>query len=101
MSVGLSDICVVYPIAVLATRRECGIPLARALAQGRLWSGGWTAATLLVPYSAIVESGASFVDGALSNGGGGYAVAAGAGAVTTAVTGVGMQIIDKKMVSKC
>jgi hypothetical protein len=54
--VGFTDIVCVYPLAVLATRRECGATLKDAISQGRFWAGGWTAGTLLVPYSIAVES---------------------------------------------
>jgi hypothetical protein len=53
--VGLTDIALVYPLAVLATRREAGISMSAALKQGRFWAGGWTAGSLLIPYSIVVE----------------------------------------------
>ena len=82
--VGVTDIALVYPLAVIATRRENGLPLLAAIKQGRFWAGGlillilvfsplicdwlcsiveislivagWTAGTLLIPYSIAVES---------------------------------------------
>ena len=39
-SVGVTDIAAVYPLAVIATRRENGMPLLAALKQGRFWAGG-------------------------------------------------------------
>ncbi len=39
-SVGVTDIAAVYPLAVIATRRENGLPLLAALKQGRFWAGG-------------------------------------------------------------
>jgi len=54
--VGFTDIAFVYPLAVIATRRECGISLTKAIGQRNFWAGGWTAGTLLVPYSICVES---------------------------------------------
>jgi hypothetical protein len=85
--VGVTDIALVYPLAVIATRRENGLPLLAAIKQGRYWAGGlaisfhfktqllsplcacsceitemsstvagWTAGTLLIPYSIAVES---------------------------------------------
>jgi hypothetical protein len=56
VSVGLTDIALVYPLAVLATRRENGMSLRAALAARNLHSGAWTAGTLLIPYSVLVES---------------------------------------------
>eukprot|EP00961_Rhodomonas_salina_P176492 2378821-Rhodomonas_salina.7 len=47
--VGVTDIALVYPLAVIATRRENGIGMRAALSQGRFWAGGWTAGTLLIP----------------------------------------------------
>ena len=41
-SVGITDIAAVYPLAVIATRRENGLPLISAIRQGRFWAGGWT-----------------------------------------------------------
>jgi hypothetical protein len=83
--VGLTDIALVYPLAVLATRREnggrlptpcfrgnlltralpvlmhctagdTGMTLRSSLGARRYWAGGYTAGTLLVPYSMAVES---------------------------------------------
>jgi hypothetical protein len=47
--VGLTDIALIYPLAVLATRRENGMSLRDAVAARRLHSGAWTAGTLLIP----------------------------------------------------
>ena len=52
---GLTDIILVYPLAVIATRREAGMAMVAALKQGRFWAGGWTAGSLLIPYSIVVE----------------------------------------------
>ena len=60
-SVGLTDIALVYPLAVLATRREAGVSMREALKQGRFWAGGWTAGSLLVPYSIVVEGGSNVI----------------------------------------
>ncbi len=38
--VGVTDIALVYPLAVIATRRENGLPLLAAIKQGRFWAGG-------------------------------------------------------------
>ncbi len=38
--VGITDIALVYPLAVIATRRENGIALLAALKQGKFWAGG-------------------------------------------------------------
>lgn len=54
--VGFTDIAFVYPLAVIATRRECGVSFGEVIAQRKFWAGGWTAGTLLVPYSICVES---------------------------------------------
>jgi hypothetical protein len=44
--VGVTDIALVYPLAVIATRRENGLPLLAAIKQGRFWAGGLI---LLIP----------------------------------------------------
>ena len=54
--VGLTDVAFVFPLAVLATRRENGQSLRAALARGNLHAGAATAATLLLPYSMVVET---------------------------------------------
>ena len=56
LCVGLTDVVFVFPLAVLATRRENGQTLRGAIARGRLHAGAATAATLLLPYSILVES---------------------------------------------
>jgi hypothetical protein len=61
ISAGITDIALVYPLAVLATRREAGTPLVAALKQGRFWAGGWTAGSLLIPYSIVVEGGSNSI----------------------------------------
>ena len=88
-AVGLMDIAFVYPLAVLATRRECGLALRAALEQRRFWSGGATAGTLLVPYSMAVEGVSHAVQ--LDNP---WAAAL----VTTCVTAPAFQVIEKKLV---
>ena len=54
-AVGFADIAFVYPLSVLAVRRECGLSFRDALKRKNFWSGGSTAATLLVPYSIAVD----------------------------------------------
>jgi len=55
-SVGVLDTAFVYPVAVLAVRRECGTSLRAALKQGNYWAGASTALALLVPYSIAIEA---------------------------------------------
>ena len=88
-AVGILDVALVYPLAVLATRRECGLALRSAVRQGRFWSGGATAGTLLVPYSMAVESVSHAVS--LDNP---WAAAL----LTTCVTAPAFQVIEKKLV---
>ncbi|EKX33125.1 hypothetical protein GUITHDRAFT_120692 [Guillardia theta CCMP2712] len=105
-AVGVTDVALVYPLAVLATRREAGMPMRTALAQGRLWAGGWTAGTLLIPYSIGVET--------LSNGvrrtttrmlgmeeDSMTCQVAAAAATSGVITFFGLQPIEKKMVGCC
>ena len=104
VSVGLTDIALVYPLAVIATRRENGMSLRAALAARNLHSGGWTAGTLLVPYSVLVESMSQYLNsmnaesggpqGAGSNGQLRMFAAAGA---TSLVASIGVQPIEKKL----
>lgn len=101
---GLTDIALVYPLAVIATRRENGMSLRAALAARNLHSGGWTAGTLLVPYSVLVESMSQYLNsmnaesggpqGAGSNGQLRMFAAAGA---TSLVASIGVQPIEKKL----
>jgi hypothetical protein len=88
--VGLSDIALCYPLAVLATRCECGLSFRMALRQGNYWSGGWTCGTLLVPYSACVEGGSKFAKQQLES-------ELAATAAISVVATLGMQIIEKKL----
>eukprot|EP00960_Hanusia_phi_P019112 563342-Hanusia_phi.AAC.3 len=103
-AVGVTDVAFVYPLAVLATRREAGMSMKAALSQGRLWAGGWTAGTLLIPYSIGVET--------LSNGvrrtttrmlgmeeDSMVCQVAAAAATSGVITFLGLQPIEKKMVS--
>ena len=108
VSVGLTDIALVYPLAVIATRRENGMTLRAALAARNLHSGGWTAGTLLVPYSVLVESMSQYLNSmsdssssSSSNseegGGGGQLRMFAAAAATSLVASVGVQPIEKKL----
>ncbi len=56
VGVGVLDLSLVYPLAVLACRREAGQSLGAAVRAGRLWSGA-TAQLSLIPYSIAVEAG--------------------------------------------
>jgi hypothetical protein len=56
VGVGFSDTAVLYPMMVLATRREAGASLRDALGAGKLWSGGLTYLSLGIPYSMVVAS---------------------------------------------
>ena len=94
LCVGLTDVAFVFPLAVVATRRECGDSLKSALQRGRLWSGAMTAGTMLIPYSISVESLSSWLDGEGGSGGVGLGAVLG----TTAVTALGVQPIEKKLV---
>lgn len=94
LAVGITDVICVFPLAVLATRRECGDSLRAAIGRGKLWSGGMTAGTLLVPYSVCVESVSTHLDGVSSGQGVGLVAVLG----TTAVTTLGVQPIEKKLV---
>ena len=99
--VGLTDIALVYPLAVIATHRENGMSLRAALAARNLHSGGWTAGTLLVPYSVLVESMSQRLNSMAGEGG----EAGGAGrwkmlstaALTSFVAAAGVQPIEKKL----
>ena len=101
--VGLTDIALVYPLAVLATRREAGITMAAALKQGRFWAGGWTAGSLLIPYSICVEGGSNAIRRAVCSATGieerswqgDVAAAVGTASI---VTYLGLQPIEKKLV---
>ena len=93
LAVGLTDVALVFPLAVLATRRECGLSLRTAIGQGKFWAGGLTAATLLIPYSIAVEAVSTLLNG---GGAGGAGIAAVGG--TTLVTTLGVQPIEKKLV---
>jgi hypothetical protein len=100
---GLTDIAMVYPLAVLATRREAGITMAAALKQGRFWAGGWTAGSLLIPYSICVEGGSNAIRRAVCSATGieerswqgDVAAAVGTASI---VTYLGLQPIEKKLV---
>ncbi|KAJ1492229.1 hypothetical protein T484DRAFT_2992349 [Baffinella frigidus] len=100
--VGITDIAAVYPLAVLATRRENGMTLAAAVRARSFWAGGYTAGTLLVPYSMAVESLSNEMRRkAVSIGGfheddvmGHFAAASG---TSVLVTFLGLQPIEKKM----
>ena len=98
--VGLTDIALVYPLAVLATRRENGLSLRNALAQGRLHSGGLTAGTLLVPYSVLVETMSQQLQAmqASSDRDGRQLQMLGAAAATSLIASIGVQPIEKKLV---
>lgn len=56
MSVGICDVLFVYPMAVVASRREAGKTFRQSLRMGKFYSGAWTAGTLLIPYSVSVEA---------------------------------------------
>jgi hypothetical protein len=90
VAIGLSDIALFYPFAVIATRRECGLTMVEAIAQRNFWSGGWTCGTMLVPYSALVEGGSNYLKVNLQS-------EIAATAITTAFATLGMQIIEKKL----
>ena len=100
---GLTDIALVYPLAVLATRREAGITMAAALKQGRFWAGGWTAASLFIPYAICVEGGSNAIRRTVcsttgideSSWQGNVAAAVGTASI---VTYLGLQPIEKKLV---
>ena len=102
-STGLTDIAMVYPLAVLATRREAGITMVAALKQGRFWAGGWTAGSLLIPYSICVEGGSNAIRRAVCSATGieerswqgDVAAAVGTASI---VTYLGLQPIEKKLV---
>ena len=98
LCVGLTDVVFVFPLAVLATRRENGQTLRGAIARGRLHAGAATAATLLLPYSILVESlSAAARDALRARAGLDAASAAFAGAALTgAVAALGTQPIVKK-----
>jgi hypothetical protein len=101
--VGLTDIALVYPLAVLATRREAGISMAAALKQGRFWAGGWTAGSLLIPYSIVVEGGSNAIRRAVCSATGfdersWQGDVASAVGTASLVTYLGLQPIEKKLV---
>jgi hypothetical protein len=98
--VGLTDIALVYPLAVLATRRENGLSMRSALGQGRLHSGALTAGTLLIPYSVLVETMSQQLQAMQNeaNGGSSRLQMLGAAAATSLVASVGVQPIEKKLV---
>lgn len=55
--VGILDVALLWPLVVLASRREAGSPsISHAVRQGRPWAGGLTAMVMLVPYCIAVES---------------------------------------------
>jgi hypothetical protein len=59
--VGTLDVAFLWPFVVIACRREAGAPsIAYAVKQGKLWSGGTGALTMLVPYCVLVESISNF-----------------------------------------
>lgn len=98
VAVGLTDIATVYPLAVLATRRENGIGLGVAVRMGRLHSGAMTAGTLMVPYSVLVECMSQHMQAVGSSGEeGGGAVLVAAAAATAVVATIGVQPIEKKL----
>ena len=100
VSVGLTDIALVYPLAVIATRRENGMSLRAALAARNLHSGGWTAGTLLVPYSVLVESMSQHLNsmhGSGADSDAGRLKMFGAAAATSVVASIGVQPIEKKL----
>ena len=88
-AVGLMDVAFIYPLAVLATRRECGLSVRSAIAQRHFWSGGLTAGTLLVPYSMAVEGVSHAVQ---------FPNPWVAALTTTMVTAPAFQVIEKKLV---
>ena len=99
--VGVLDTAFVYPLAVLATRRENGMTLRASIAAGRLYAGGLTAATLIIPYSACVEGLSNYVKACTSTSRGKPSVqedTAAAIATAVVVTLFGMQPIEKKLV---
>jgi hypothetical protein len=56
--VGVLDTSFVYPLAVLATRRENGMSLRASVQAGRLYAGALTAATLvtiLTPFQPLFQ----------------------------------------------
>ena len=97
--VGLTDIALVYPLAVIATRRENGMSLRAALAARNLHSGGWTAGTLMVPYSVLVESMSQYLNSMndSSSGSGSQLEMFAAAAATSVVASIGVQPIEKKL----
>lgn len=92
--VGVTDIASVYPLAVLACRREAGMSMRQALAAGRFWSGAATQ-SILIPYSIMVEGGTAAVNRAL----GSYSQHPLLGPlVISGIVGVGLQPIEKQLV---
>ena len=87
--VGVADICFVFPLAVLATRRENGLSLSRAIRMKNFWSGGFTAGSLLIPYSCCVE--------ALSNGIKSSAASSSSNSDTGAAAPAGLQLLSSSL----
>ena len=77
--------------------------MAAALKQGRFWAGGWTAASLFIPYAICVEGGSNAIRRAVcsttdideSSWQGNVAAAVGTASI---VTYLGLQPIEKKLV---
>eukprot|EP00802_Teleaulax_amphioxeia_P019525 Tamp_19764.p1 GENE.Tamp_19764~~Tamp_19764.p1 ORF type:complete len:257 (-),score=50.01 Tamp_19764:470-1198(-) len=77
--------------------------MAAALKQGRFWAGGWTAGSLLIPYSICVEGGSNAIRRAVCSATGieerswqgDVAAAVGTASI---VTYLGLQPIEKKLV---
>ncbi|GBG26383.1 Hypothetical Protein FCC1311_026042 [Hondaea fermentalgiana] len=65
--VGVTDICFVYPLAVLACRREAGMSMRQSLRAGNYWSGASTQ-SILIPYSILVEAGTKAMNRQLGQG---------------------------------
>jgi len=91
-AVGVSDIAVVYPLAVVASRRESGLQLRSALRQGNLWSG-WRTQSVLVPYSIMVEAGTDSIRKAFGKRWEGLAPLA-----ASVLVGFTLQPMEKKLV---
>eukprot|EP00051_Salpingoeca_urceolata_P009792 m.118985 g.118985 ORF g.118985 m.118985 type:complete len:302 (-) comp16449_c1_seq1:128-1033(-) len=94
--VGLTDVAFVYPLAVLATRRENGMPFRTAIAARSFHAGGLTAATLLLPYSMLVEGLSTELRSVTA--GFGSASPFVAASLTAVVAALGTQPVEKKMV---
>lgn len=55
--VGSMDVALLWPLVVIASRREAGSPsVMHAIRQRNLWAGGLGGLTLLVPYCSAVEA---------------------------------------------